>query len=292
MKVKSIKRKDKEYPDNLRTIFGPPEELFVNGEILPEDKNAIAIVGTRRATYYGMKESEKLAYELALRGITIVSGMARGIDSAAHKGALKAGGRTIAVLGSGHGHIYPPENKELYKEITKAGAVVSELPQNTRPLKENFPRRNRIISGLSKGIVVIEAARRSGALITADFALEQGREVFAMPGNISSSVSEGTNALIKEGAKLIENTQDILAELQHVIELREIEDSLHDVKNRTFSISGNEKTVFGVLDNNPKPIDEILGITNLPTNKVADALLRLELKKLIKTLPGKNFVRT
>jgi len=214
MKISIIKHGDKGYPANLAQIHNPPAALYVNGELLKQDEAAVALVGTRRATYYGMQVCQKLAYELALQGITIVSGMALGIDTAAHKGALKAGGRTIAVLGSGHANIYPRQNINLYKEIAKSGAVVSEFPNATRPDKWHFPRRNRIISGLSLGVVVVEAPKKSGALITADFALEQGREVFALPGKISSMTSEGTNHLIKEGAKLVEDVDDIIEELK------------------------------------------------------------------------------
>lgn len=287
--LKKIKKSSKVYPDNLKNIYNPPEELFVDGEILPSDNNAIAIVGTRRASYYGMEQCEKLSYDLAIRGITIISGMARGIDSAAHRGALKAKGRTIAVLGSGHNHIYPPENKKLYGEIVKNGAVVSEYEPDMPPFRTNFPRRNRIISGMSKGVVIIEAPRKSGALITADFALEQGRDVFALPGNISSVRSSGTNALIKEGAKLVEGISDILEELKNVIDIKEIDSA--DSKPGLEKCSSDEKMIFGILSDKSKSIDEISSIANLPVYKISEALLKLELKRLIKGLPGENFVR-
>lgn len=287
--LKKIKKSSKVYPDNLKNIYNPPEELFVDGEILPSDNNAIAIVGTRRASYYGMEQCEKLSYDLAIRGITIISGMARGIDSAAHRGALKAKGRTIAVLGSGHNHIYPPENKKLYGEIVKNGAVVSEYEPDIPPFRTNFPKRNRIISGMSKGVVIIEAPRKSGALITADFALEQGRDVFALPGNISSARSSGTNALIKEGAKLVEGISDILEELKNVIDIKEIDSA--DSKPGLEKCSSDEKMIFGILSDKSKSIDEISSIANLPVYKISEALLKLELKRLIKGLPGENFVR-
>ncbi len=287
--LKKIKKSSKVYPDNLKNIYNPPEKLFVDGEILPSDNNAIAIVGTRRASYYGMEQCEKLSYDLAIRGITIISGMARGIDSAAHRGALKAKGRTIAVLGSGHNHIYPPENKKLYGEIVKNGAVVSEYEPDIPPFRTNFPRRNRIISGMSKGVVIIEAPRKSGALITADFALEQGRDVFALPGNISSLRSSGTNALIKEGAKLVEGISDILEELKNVIDIKEIDSA--DSKPGLEKCSSDEKMIFGILSDKSKSIDEISSIANLPVYKISEALLKLELKRLIKGLPGENFVR-
>src|SRR3989338_9654267 len=208
--IRKITIDDKEYPKNLRNIYDPPKQLYVNGTLLGQDEMAVALVGSRRATQYGLEACEKLAYELAIRGVTIVSGMARGIDSAAHRGALRAKGRTIAVLGSGHNNIYPPENEKLYHEIVRNGAVVTEFENDMPPLPENFPQRNRIISGLSLGVVVVVAARNSGALITANFALEQGRDVFALPGKVDSQTSFGTNGLIKQGAKLVSCVDDIL----------------------------------------------------------------------------------
>ena len=296
MNIEKIGINSEKYPACLRSIFGAPEELFVKGEILPSDSNAIAIVGTRRPTYYGTAQCEKLSYELALLGITIVSGMARGIDTAAARGAIIAGGRTIAVLGSGHAHIYPRENRKLYGEIAENGAVVSEFPADMRPLRENFPRRNRIISGLAKGVVVVEAARRSGSLITAGFALEQGREVFAMPGNVSSAKSSGTNSLIKQGAKLVENAQDIIEELKYVINIREPVAGVAgagDGNNakKPFFTSSEEKAIFGVLSDEPRRLDEISASVKLPSSKVSEALLRLELKKLARALPGDVFVK-
>jgi len=213
MIIRAIKQGELGYPVSLKTIHNAPKALYVNGTILPQDEGAIAIVGTRRPTKYGIETCQRLAYDLAVRGITVISGMALGIDTAAHAGALKAGGRTIAVLGSGHHNIYPAGNIGLYGEIARGGAVISEFTNNTPPEKWRFPCRNRIISGLSLGVVVVEAPRKSGALITADFALEQGKEVFALPGEVSSPSSEGTHFLIKEGAKLVETVDDIIDEL-------------------------------------------------------------------------------
>ncbi|MCQ9206986.1 MAG: DNA-processing protein DprA [Omnitrophica bacterium] len=293
MEIRKIGISDREYPEALKTIHRAPPKLFVNGEILPGDANAVAIVGARRSTIYGLQQCERLSYDLALKGITIVSGMARGIDTAAHKGALRAGGRTIAVLGSGHGHIYPRENKKLYAEITKNGAVISEFPHETLPMPFNFPARNRIISGLSRGVVVVEAARRSGALITADFALEQGREVFAMPGNISSSRSAGTNALIKGGAKLTESAGDVLEELESVLDIKIGREESTEVraKNPAATLSAEEKAVFGVLTDMPKPIDEISGASRIPVSKISRVLIALEIRRLAKMLPGENFIK-
>ncbi|MBN1353506.1 MAG: DNA-processing protein DprA [Candidatus Omnitrophica bacterium] len=293
MEIKKIDIENESYPAALRDLHNPPMELFINGEILPCDINAVAIVGTRWATHYGLAQSERISYELASIGITIISGMARGIDTAAHRGALKARGRTISVLGSGHNHIYPRENKKLYEAIAKSGAVISEFPSDVPPLKPNFPRRNRLISGMSRGVLVVEAPKRSGALITANFALEQGKEVFAVPGNINSVTSSGTNGLIKEGAKLVEGVDDILQELVGVIDIHsagKIPDESGPDGALLPALSG-EKVIFGVLSDEPKSIDEISRITNLPVAKISEILIRLELKKMIKMLPGDNFVR-
>ena len=298
--IRKITIDDAEYPKNLKNIYNPPKQLYVSGSLLAEDATAVALVGSRRASIYGLEMSEKLAYELALRGVTIVSGMARGIDSAAHRGALKARGRTIAVLGSGHDNIYPPENEGLYEEISKAGAVLSEFENNVPPLPRNFPQRNRIISGLSLGLVVVEAARNSGALITADFAAEQGRAVFAVPGKISSHTSSGTNELIKDGARLVQSVDDILEELSLAEirtvpagENREIEERITK-KTRMYvynSLTDDERKVYKILSDEPIYIDEILAKSGLERAKTSTALLNLQLKHLIDELPGKQFVR-
>jgi len=208
---------DESYPTNLKNIFSPPILLYVKGKLLTRDVAGVAMVGSRRPTPYGRLTAERLSAELAGRGITVVSGMARGIDTATHKSALKAGGRTIAVLGSGLDIIYPAENRALAEQIASSGAVISEFPMGTRPLRKNFPRRNRVISGLSLGVVVVEAAQKSGSLITAGFALDQGREVFAVPGKIDSYASKGTHSLIKQGAKLVEDSEDIIEELRPIL---------------------------------------------------------------------------
>jgi DNA processing protein len=204
---------DEDYPENLKNIYDPPVVLYCKGCIKKEDSLAVSIVGSRKCTYYGMNMADNIAERLAFSGVTVVSGLARGIDTAAHKGALKTG-RTIAVLGSGLGNIYPAENKPLSEKIARNGAVVSEFPMQMPPNKNNFPQRNRIISGLSAAVLVVEAANKSGALITADFALEQGRDVFALPGMAGRLSSAGTNSLIKQGAKLVDSAEDILEELK------------------------------------------------------------------------------
>ncbi|MBD3425761.1 MAG: DNA-protecting protein DprA [Candidatus Omnitrophica bacterium] len=204
----------KGYPGALREIYDPPAVLFIKGQFRPEDANAVAVVGSRRCTSYGERMARELASGLAEAGITVVSGMARGIDTASHEGALRAGGRTIAVMGSGFRHIYPPEAEELAERIAERGAVLTEYPSRQSPTRRSFPQRNRIISALCKGVVVVEAAARSGALITADFALEHGREVFAVPGRADFATSRGTNMLIQNGAKLVTRVEDILEEIR------------------------------------------------------------------------------
>ncbi|MFH1784401.1 MAG: DNA-processing protein DprA [bacterium] len=211
--IRILTIKDKDYPANLRFTFTPPKMLYVKGDLSDFDSVAIAVVGSRTPTAYGIKVTRELVGELSRNGVTVISGLARGIDTCAHKAALDAGGRTIAILGSGHYNIYPPENRALAEAICNSGAVISEFPLQAGPRRENFPRRNRLISGLSLGTIVVEAKQKSGSLITASFALEQGREVFAVPGNIYSKCSEGTNQLIKQGAKLVETIDDIIEEI-------------------------------------------------------------------------------
>ena len=299
--IRKITIKDAEYPENLKNIYDPPKMLYVNGALIPEDKLAVALVGSRRASIYGLETCERLAYELASRGVTVVSGMARGIDASAHRGALKAKGRTIAVMGSGHSHIYPAENKKLYEEIVKSGAVVTEFEDDAPPLPGNFPRRNRIISGLSLGVVVVEAAKNSGALITAGLALEQGRDVFAVPGKISSMTSSGANELIKDGAKIVLSVDDILEELsgfeREAISRREVKAKADGAITRMTkayiynSLTDDERKVYKALSDEPVYMDEVLAKSNLEPAKAYKVILGLELKKLIKELPGKQFVR-
>lgn len=291
--LKIITYEDNKYPENLKNIPDPPLVLYIKGELKEEDKFSIAIVGSRRASFYGLTCAEKFAADLSGNGFTIVSGMARGIDTCAHRGALKSGGRTIAVIGSGFANIYPPENNKLAEEISCHGAVISEFPINTKPLRENFPRRNRVISGLSLGVLVAEAARNSGALITADFALEQGRDVFALPGKVDSQTSFGTNGLIKQGAKLVSCVDDILEEFN----LRTTIGPKCTMKvNKRISIpdlvDNDEKILYASISEEPLPLDEIVENTNLDISRVSDILLRLQLKKLIRQLPGKQFVRS
>ncbi|MBE0477921.1 DNA-protecting protein DprA [Candidatus Aerophobetes bacterium] len=285
LNIKLVTCKDSDYPSSLQTIAYPPILLYIRGELKKEDERAVAVVGTRRATNYGKTATRKLVRELARERITIISGMARGIDTCAHEVALEEGGRTIAVLGCGVDVVYPRENSSLMNEIIKNGAVISEFSLGTEPFARNFPRRNRIISGLSMGVVVVEAPLKSGALITADFALEQGKEVFSVPGVITSPYSEGTNRLIKEGAKVVENVYDILEELN--IPFSGEKDSFtYDLQ-----LSFEEKLIFDKLTSNPSHIDEIVRQSSLSVAKVADILMRLQLKGMVRELPGKLFLK-
>lgn len=286
--IKEISISDKGYPKNLRNIHGPPPVLYVKGGILPKDDIAVGVVGSRKASIYGLETCEKLAFELASMGVTIVSGMARGIDSAAHRGALKAGGRTLAVFGCGIDYIYPPENKSLAEKIEKSGALISEFGLGVEPMPYNFPRRNRIISGLSLGVIVVEAARNSGALITAAFALEQGREVFAVPGKINSATSAGVHQLIKDGAKLVGSVDDIIEELHLKIEVMDV--SQNEEKS-DIKLEEEESRIYSILSDEPKHIDDIIKESGLSSSKVSNVLLALQLRKLIKELPGKFYYK-
>ncbi|HJV65436.1 MAG TPA: DNA-processing protein DprA [Geomonas sp.] len=274
------------YPRLLMEIPDPPPYLYVLGE-LSGSETAVAIVGSRRASQYGLATATRLARDLVNQGVTVVSGMARGIDTAAHWGALKAGGRSVAVLGCGIDVIYPPENANLHQALRESGALISEFPMGTAPLAENFPRRNRIISALSKGVVVVEAGEASGSLITAHYALEQGREVFAVPGNVTMSGSRGCNGLIKEGAKLVERVEDILEELS-----LEVKAPAELPQPAAFSLTPQEAEVYTLLCRGPLQIDDIIVESALTAGEVSATLLRLELKGAVMQLPGKYFAVT
>jgi DNA processing protein len=260
----------------------------MKGTLLPADKLAVAIVGSRKPSPYGLLVAEKLAKDLAAVGITVISGMARGIDTAGHKGALAGSGRTVAVLGCGPDVIYPRENKRLMENIAENGAVISEYPLETAPEPWHFPARNRIISGLSLGTVVVEAAEKSGALITADFALEQGRDVMAVPGSIASALSRGPHRLIRQGARLVEGAGDIIDELglEKIFPVPE-EDSGGKVK-----MSAEEEALYGLLSLEPVHLDDLIERTGLSPQKAMAALMYLEIKGLARQMPGKLYVRT
>ncbi len=274
-----------DYPVLLRQIPYSPPVLFVLGELTPADEWAIAVVGTRKATVYGREVARRLAGELARHGVTVVSGLARGIDSLAHRAALEAGGRTVAVLGSGVDHIYPPENRKLAREIIEHGAVISDYPLGTRPEASNFPPRNRIISGLSLGVVVVEAGINSGAMITADFAAEQGRDVFAVPGSILSPASAGCNRLLRDGAVVVTEVRDILEtlHLQQVVEQR--------AARQLLPMTPQENAIWGLLSAEPRHIDEIAREASMPVAVVSSTLVMMELKGLARQVGTLHYVR-
>jgi DNA processing protein len=292
--VNIITYQDDLYPQKLLNVYDRPPYIYVRGNLNKDDVN-IAIVGSRAASTYGKYTTERISRELAQKGATIVSGMARGIDSAAHRGAISAHGRTIAILGSGLDVIYPPENKKLFADIIQNGAVISEFPLGTPPRSINFPTRNRIISGMSYGVVIVEAGEKSGSLITARLALEQGREVFAVPGSIDSAGSGGTNKLIKQGAKLIENTDDILEEILPQIERTTVlkQSSVctsEDIPDKRFeSLSDIEQKIIGLVPQKRVHIDDLISSTGLSSADILSTLTTLELKGIIQQHPGKFF---
>jgi DNA processing protein len=273
----------KGYPEPLCHIYSPPPLLFVLGAWTEDDARALAVVGSRRASSYGRRTARTIGRELAVRAFTVVSGMARGIDSESHRGALEAGGRTVAVLGSGLDVPYPPENKGLMEQIASRGAVVTEFPPGTEPLAGNFPQRNRLISGLAHGVVVVEAAERSGAMITAAYALDQGKDVFSVPGSIESRTSTGTNLLIKRGAKLVQTVDDILEELPPVI--------AKAPEPPPPSLTKPEREIWEALSNEPLHIDALARSLRAETSRLLAILLGMELRGLIRQEPGKIFSR-
>ena len=282
--VQVLTRQDETYPPQLRHIHSPPPVLYVKGELRPEDEWAVAVVGTRRATVYGKEATRTLASDLARNGVTIVSGLARGIDAQAHRAALEARGRTIAVFGSGIDIIYPPEHKKLAQAIVENGALVTEYALGTPPEGSNFPPRNRIISGLSLGVVIVEAGVTSGALITADYAAEQGRDVFAVPGNIFHRGSQGTNRLIQQGAKLVLSVEDVLEELNLTMISQQAEVRAVIPQNET------ESLLLKHISYEPIHVDEIGRQSGLPIVQVTSTLAMMELKGMVRQVGGMNYV--
>ncbi|TAL05253.1 MAG: DNA-protecting protein DprA [Verrucomicrobia bacterium] len=288
-----IIQSDAEYPALLREIYDPPIVLYVKGALTSADKNAVAMVGSRQTTHYGIETARKLAYQLAYVGVTVVSGGARGIDTAAHQGAMSAKGRTICVLGTGINIVFPPENQELFERIATQGAVMTQFPFNRNGDRQTFAIRNRIVAGMTLGTVVVEANMTSGALITANFATEYGRQVFAVPGRIDSPRSKGCHDLIKKGAKLCEGAEDVLSEFEY----------LFPASNRPASPSAtgvlpalelgeNEQKVFDTLKSDDESsVDEVIRASGLPSSAVSVALLSLEMKRLVRQLPGKMFLK-
>ena len=283
-KVKALNWNDPAFPARLKEIYDVPPVLYIRGNITPEDEWTIAVVGTRGATIYGREVTERLVSELVRNRITVVSGLARGIDSIAHRTALEAGGRTIAVFACGLDEVYPPENVKLAQAVMEHGALVSEYPLGTRPKKEHFPLRNRIMSGLSLGVLVIEGDVNSGAMITAERALEQNREVFAVPGSILSPTSAGTNRLIKEGAKLVNDVQDILEELNLTMIPRQMEMRELVPENET------ESLIIKHLSHEPVHIDEVCRSSCLPIATVSSTLAMMELKGIVRQTGGMNYI--
>lgn len=295
-----ITLEDDAYPQLLREIHDPPIALYVRGD-LPKalERPALAVVGSRRCSTYGVNVAESLSRDLAAHGLTIVSGLARGIDAAAHRGALESNGQTIAVVGTGLETTYPKEHKKLEEQIIASGAVVSEFPLGTPPLPQNFPYRNRILSGLCFGVLIVEASEHSGSLITARLANEQGREVFAVPGNITSQTSFGPNYLIKDGAKLVQIWRDVVDELP-----REAKEQLFGIERPTTTqsnvqpifeavdLSDSERKILDILSSDvPAHIDQLLLSSELSSSDLMTALLGLEMKDRIKQLPGKSFIK-
>jgi DNA processing protein len=284
---------DEEYPAMLREIYDPPIVLYVKGGLNAKDKNAVAMVGSRQTTHYGIEMARKLAYQLAYVGVTVVSGGARGIDSAAHQGALAAKGRTTCVLGTGINIVFPPENKDLFERIAENGAVLTQFPFNRNGDKQSFAIRNRIVAGMTLGAVVVEADLHSGALITANFAIEYGRQVFAVPGRVDSPRSKGCHDLIKKGAKLCEGAEDILSEFEYLFPASNRPPSPGETGVLpALELSENEQKAFDALTTNGETsIDEVIRRSALPSSAVSVALLSLEMKRVVRQLPGKLFVR-
>jgi len=274
---------DDGYPEPLRDIPQSPPVIYVRGAITGEDTGGVAVVGTRRYTSYGQQVAEEVARYLALQGMTVISGLARGIDGIAHRAALEAGGRTIAVLGSGLDRVYPPEHRKLAAKIAGSGAVVSDYPLGTPPEGQNFPPRNRIISGLSQAIVVVEAGRRSGALITAKYAADQGREVFAVPGNIYAPQSKGANILLKEGAHPLLKMEDILDVLRLTGRVAP------QMVQRELPANAAEAEIFQVLDLEPLHVNEVANRVKLPVEEVTSTLAIMEIKGLVRKTPGMKY---
>ncbi|HZI33648.1 MAG TPA: DNA-processing protein DprA [Candidatus Binatia bacterium] len=285
---------DENYPALLREIYDPPLVLYVKGELTPKDKNAVAMVGSRMTTHYGIETARKLAYQLAYVGVTVVSGGARGIDTAAHQGALSGKGRTIAVLGTGINLIWPPENAELFERVAANGAVVTQFPFNRPADKQSFPIRNRIVAGMTLGTLVVEANLTSGSLITANFATEYGRQIFAVPGRIDSPRSKGCHELIKKGAKLCEGAEDVLSEFEYLFPASNKPSSPGETGVLpALELNENEQKILAVVKmEDETAIDEIIRASSLPSSAANVALFSLEMKRLVKQLPGKLFVRS
>lgn len=288
--AKVIPQDSPDYPPLLREISSPPIVLYVWGDLQPRDLHSIGVVGSRRASHYGLECAKKLSYQLAYAGLTVVSGLARGIDTAAHQGALAAQGRTIAVLGSGLLKLYPAENKLLAEKIAASGAVVTEFSMEVTADTQTFPMRNRIVAGWGSGVLVVEAGFGSGALITATQAIEQGRNVYAVPGQIDRPTAAGSNRLIQQGAKLVASASDILDDLDALFP-RTAKEQPAAPASRGGDLKPEQQLVYDAIGEDETPIDLIISKTNLPSGRVSSTLLLLEMKHLVKQLPGQHFVK-
>jgi DNA processing protein len=287
---------DPEYPKTLREIYDPPTLLYVRGNLEVLSQICIGVVGTRKPTLYGTQMAERLGRELAARGVVVVSGMARGIDAIAHQGAMAANGRAVGVLGTGVNVCYPKENKKLYEKVLERGAIVSEFPLGTHPAPENFPIRNRIVAGMPVGVVVVEGAQYSGSLITARLAMEFGREVFAVPGNVTQPVSFAPNLLIRQGAKLITNGEDVIEDLPTPIRASLVRAEAPETEQRNLlaaaSLNSSEKKIYELLfTDEPVQLDDILERSGLNSSDVLATLFDLEMKGIVRQLPGKQFAK-
>jgi DNA processing protein len=282
-----ITAEDDEYPAALREINDPPIVLYVRGRLTERDRNAVAVVGSRRASHYAMECAKKLSFQMAYAGLSVISGLARGIDTAAHQGALAAKGRTVAVIGSGLGHLYPPENAELADRIAGQGAVLSEFPVDRKPDRQTFPIRNRIVTGCSFGVLVVEAGANSGALISANQAAEQGRTLYAVPGRIDQPTCLGSNRLIQQGAKLVTSVDDILDDLPLVFSKQPELPAAPPVAGLT----PEQQKILDALGSSETPLDAVIATSGLPASVVSSTLLALEIRRLVKQLPGKRFVK-
>ena len=282
-----ITAEDAEYPSALREIHDPPIVLYVRGQLTERDRNAVAVVGSRKCSHYATESAKKLSFQMAYAGLTVASGLARGIDTAAHQGALAAKGRTIAVIGSGLGELYPPENAELADRIAASGAVISEFPIDTKPDRQTFPIRNRIVTGLSFGVLVVEAGANSGALISANMAAEQGRTLYAVPGRIDAPAALGSNRLIQQGAKLVITVDDILDDLPLVF--REKPDL--PAAAPAVDLTPEQQKILDAIGSEEMPLDSVIATSGLTAAVVSSTLLALEIRRLVKQLPGKRFVK-
>jgi DNA processing protein len=290
-----ITQEDETYPSTLREVFDPPMVLYIWGELLVRDHTAIAVVGSRRATHYGRQCARRLSFQLAQSGVTVLSGLALGIDTAAHEGALAAPGRTVGVLGGGLGKFWPPENKVLAEKIAGGqGAVVTEFPVDYNPDKQSFPLRNRIVAGWSQGVLCVEAPERSGALITVNQATDYGRPIYAVPGPIDRPTSQGCNTLIQNGARLVTCAADILDDLAWLIPPGATTASVPAalaVPAAGPLLTGDEKTVFDILGHEERQFDDVVAESGLPASAITIALMKLEMKHVVRQLPGRHFTR-